>query len=144
MALNPEVWGKWYWGFLHTIAISYPKHPNSTTKRKYYDFIQSLPLFIPVETISTDFGKLLSRYPVAPYLDNNTSFVKWVHFIHNKINEKLEKPQLSLDDFYVNYYNNYKSKKDIYYEFKKIREKIIFGSLIVTIIGLIYYLYNKS
>jgi hypothetical protein len=144
MALNPEVWGKWYWGFLHTIAVSYPKHPNSTTKRKYYDFIQSLPLFIPVETISTDFSKLLSIYPVAPYLDNNASFVKWVHFIHNKINEKLERETITMDEFYVNYYNHYKSKKDIHYEFKKIREKIFFVSLIVTIVGLIYYLYHKS
>ena len=87
MALNPEIWGPWYWGFLHTIAIAYPNFPNAETKKKYYELIQSLPLFIPVESISTSFGKLLQLYPVSPYLDNKQSFIKWVHFIHNKIFE---------------------------------------------------------
>ena len=28
-----------------------------------------------------------------------------MHFIHNKINEKLEKPQITLNDFFIQYYN---------------------------------------
>jgi hypothetical protein len=38
-------------------------------------------------------------------LDNRDSFIKWVHFIHNKINEKLEKPIIPLNQFYINYYD---------------------------------------
>ena len=44
MALNPTVWGPHYWFVLHTIALSYPLSPNTTTKKKYYDFIQNLPV----------------------------------------------------------------------------------------------------
>ena len=143
MALNPEVWGPWYWGFLHTVAISYHNFPNAETKKKYYQLIQSLPLFIPVESISTSFGKLLQLYPVSPYLDNKQSFIKWMHFIHNKINEKLEKPTITLDEFYINYYNHYKPKRVRFAELYKLQGKIIYIFILSIILYGIYLLYNK-
>ena len=143
MALDPKIWGPKYWFMLHTIALSYPHYPNDVTKKKYYDFIQNIPIFIPNEVISSEFIKMLDLYPIKPYLDNRDSFVRWVHFIHNKINEKLEKPKISLNEFYVNYYNNYKSQDIKIKEFNKIKEKIFFGTIAVSLSGLIVYLYNK-
>ncbi len=141
--LDPRVWGPHYWHFLHTIALTYPNHPNAITKKKYYEFINSLPLFIPIETMSSEFSKLLNLYPVQPYLDNRENFVKWVWFIHNKINEKLEKPQISLNDFYVKYYEEYKTIDEKIKYSLKMKEKIIYFSTILSIGGLIYYLYDK-
>ena len=86
MKYNSEVWGPHYWFFLHTIADSYPNVPNDVTKRKYYDFIQNIPMFIPNSDIANNFSQMLDKYPVTPYLDNKDSFKKWMHFIHNKIN----------------------------------------------------------
>ena len=85
MTLEPKIWGPHYWFFLHTIALSYPKYPNTITKKKYYEFIQNMPLFIPVESMGNDFSKLLELYPVTAYLDSRESFIKWLHFIHNKV-----------------------------------------------------------
>ena len=141
--LDPKVWGPHYWFFLHTLAMTYPHHPNAVTKKKYYEFVQNLPLFLPVEELSGEFSKLIDKYPVAPYLDNRDSFVRWMHFIHNKINEKLEKPQISLNDFFVEYYNAYKSKDEKFIEFYKLRSKLIYGGVVVLILGTIYYLYDK-
>lgn len=141
--LDPRVWGPHYWHFLHTIALTYPNHPNAITKKKYYEFINSLPLFIPIETMSSDFSKLLNLYPVQPYLDNRENFVKWVWFIHNKINEKIEKPQISLNDFYVKYYEEYKTIDEKIKYSLKMKEKIIYFSIILSVTGLIYYLYDK-
>ena len=141
--LDPKVWGPHYWFFLHTISMSYPVRPNAVTKKKYYEFIQNLPLFIPVEHISGEFSKLIDKYPVTPYLDNRDSFIRWMHFIHNKINQKLEKPQISLNDFYVKYYEEYKPDNLKMVEFYKLREKLIYGGILITIVGTIYYLYDK-
>jgi hypothetical protein len=141
--LDPKIWGPHYWFFLHTLAMTYPHHPNSVTKKKYYEFIQNLPLFIPVEDISKEFEKLINHYPITPYLDNRDSFICWTHFIHNKINEKLEKQIISLNEFYIQYYNKYKSQNEKLADFIKIRAKFIYGSIIILIIGLIYYLYDK-
>jgi hypothetical protein len=141
--LDPKIWGPHYWFFIHTVAMTYPNRPNAITKKKYYEFIQNLPLFIPVENMSGEFSKLLDKYPVTPYLDNRESLIRWTHFIHNKINQKLEKPQISLNEFYVKYYEEYKSQNVKMDEYYKLREKAIYCGIIVTIAGGIYYLYDK-
>jgi hypothetical protein len=123
--------------------MTYPIRPNAVTKKKYYEFIQNLPLFIPVEIISGEFSKLIDKYPVTPYLDNRESLIRWTHFIHNKINQKLEKPQISLSEFYVQYYEEYKSQNVKMVEYYKLREKAIYCGILVTIAGGIYYLYDK-
>ena len=141
--LDPSIWGPHYWFVLHTIAISYPKYPNSVTKKKYYEFIQNLPLFLPNEGMGAEFSKLLEKYPVQPYLDNRESFIKWMNFIHNQVNKQLEKPFMSLEDFYKHYYEEYKPKNIKLKEFYRWREKIIYTTVILSSIGLITYLYNK-
>jgi len=143
MNLDSAIWGPHYWFFLHTIALSYPLHPNAPTKKKYYDFIQNLPLFIPVKSMSTNFSKLLDEYPVSPYLDSRDSFIRWTHFIHNKINVKLEKPTISLSQFYENYYNEYKTTEVKNMESYAWREKAVYFIILISIIGITAYLYNK-
>jgi hypothetical protein len=143
MGLDPTVWGPHYWFFLHTISICYPLRPNSITKKKYYEFIQNFPMFIPIESISTYFSKLLDEYPITPYLDTRDSFIRWVWFIHNKINQKLEKPKISLSKFYELYYEQYKPKDVKYKEFNKLKNKLIYLFVLVLFISTIIYLYNK-
>lgn len=143
MGLNPKVWGPHYWFFLHTVAMTYPHHPNSVTKKKYYDFLQNLPLFIPIETMATDFSKLLDEYPLTPYLDNRESLIRWMHFIHNKINEKLELPKITLQEFYIQYYEHYKPIEAKNAAFYKIRAQIMYAVLLLLLFFLIYYLFNK-
>jgi hypothetical protein len=141
--LDPQIWGPHYWFFLHTLSMTYPNHPNTITKKKYYEFIQNLPLFIPVENMSKEFEKMILKYPVTPYLDNKDSFIRWMHFIHNKMNEKLEKPQMTLNDFYIHYYEQYKPNNIKMLEYYKIREKYIYCAFILMILFCIYYLYDK-
>ena len=143
MGLDPAVWGPHYWFFLHTISICYPLRPNSITKKKYYEFIQNIPMFIPNETIATYFSKLLDEYPITPYLDTRDSFTRWMWFIHNKINQKLEKPKISLSKFYELYYEQYKPKDVKYKEFNKLKNKLIYLFVLVLFICVIIYLYNK-
>jgi hypothetical protein len=93
--------------------------------------------------MSGEFSKLIDKYPVTPYLDNRESLIRWTHFMHNKINQKLEKPQISLSEFYIKYYEEYKSQNVKQIEYYKLREKAIFCGIIMTITGTIYYLYDK-
>jgi hypothetical protein len=143
MLLEPSIWGPHFWFFLHTLAISYPHHPNAVTKKKYYELIQNLPVFIPVESNAKDFEKLLNEYPIEAYLDSRDSFVKWMHFIHNKINEKLEKPKITLNDFYARYYEEYKPKDVKMKDFYRWREKLIYILILMGATTMIVYLYNK-
>jgi hypothetical protein len=143
MALDPHVWGPHYWFFLHTLAISYPIKPNDVTKKKYYTFIHNLPLFIPVNEIGNSFSKMLDKYPVKPYLDSRKSFIKWMHFIHNKINILCNKDEITLDEAMEQYYNNYKPKQNKNIEEKKHREKLIFIGIMFLLIIISIFFYNK-
>jgi len=132
--LNPIIWGPHYWFVLYTIALSYPNNSNDSTKKKYYDFITNLPLFLPISDIGNIFSRFLDAYPVTPYLDSRESFVKWVHFIHNKINIYLGKPEITYYEAMNKYYENYKIKEIKKYEESKMKQKYIFGSLIVLLV----------
>ena len=143
MALEPKVWGPFYWFVLHTIALSYPLTPNEVTKKKYYEFIHNLPLFLPNADIGDAFSKLIDDFPVSPYLDSRSSFVKWMHFIHNKINKTLGYPELTMDEAMIAYYEHYKPKEVKNEEKRKQREKYVFFGVIVLVIGVGGYLYKR-
>ena len=143
MQLDPKIWGPQYWFVLHTIALNYPLNPNSTVKKKYYDFIQNLPLFIPISEMGNNFSKTLDEFPVTPYLDSRESFIKWMYFIHNKINISLSLPEKTLDESLKNYYELYKPKEIIIKEDLAQRKKYLFSFLIIGLIGFSFYLYKK-
>ena len=140
MTLDPKVWGPHYWFVLHTIALKYPTTPNSTTKKKYFDFISNIPLFLPIDEFGNLFSSFLDKYPVTPYLDSRESFVKWMHFIHNKINIYLGEPTMTTTDAMTAYYQHYKPKAVKRKEEMKGREKIIFFSILCLLIFIIIIL----
>lgn len=144
MIFTPDVWGPHYWFFLHTVAESYPVSPNSVTKRKYYDLIQNFPLFIPIEEMGNKFSELLDKYPVTPYLDTKESFVRWVNFIHNKINNMLGKNEISLRLALDKYRNEYKPKAVYLSEQIHIRKHYIFTCLILSCMILIFIYYDSK
>jgi len=143
MVLNPKVWGPHYWFVLHTIANTYPLSPNDVTKKKYYDFIQNLPLLLPIPEIGNSFAKYLDTYPVTPYLDSRPSFMKWMHFIHNKINVSIGEPELSQEESMAQYYDEYKPKVVKDAQQRKQREKLIFLLIVCFLIIIGGILYNK-
>jgi len=142
-SFDPEVWGPHYWFFLMTIAISYPLKANDVTRKKYYDLISNIPLFIPHPPIGNKFSDLLDKYPVSPYLEGKDAFLKWVNFIHNKINIELGKDEKTLTESLNSYYELYKPKEIILREQIKYKKKLVItGSIIVLVLGG-YYLYKK-
>ena len=126
MNTDQTIWGPIYWKTMHSICLGYPLHPNSVTKKKYYDFFHNIPLFLPNHKYGDDFAHLLEKYPLQPYLDSRDQLTKWMHFIHNIINKKLNKPHFSYNDYIVKY--TIPKKKNI------IKKKICIGGPVITIV----------
>ena len=143
MTLDPKIWGPHYWFVLHTIALSYPIKPNETIRKKFYDFYQNLPLFLPIEEIGNNFSKFLDKYPVTPYLESRQSLVRWTHFIHNKINKALNLPTLTMEQAMSSYYESYKPREVKDLEQRRRREKYVFAGFVVLVIAAAAYLYRK-
>jgi len=140
MSLNPKIWGPHYWFVLHTIALTYPLNPNETIRKKYYDLMINFHLFLPNPEIGNKFSELLNVYPVTPYLDSRKSFIKWMHFIHNKINISLGKKGLSFDESLKEYYNAYKPLNVICIDHIKRKKKLVFFIILIILIIIGIYL----
>ena len=134
---NPNIWGPPFWFTLHTICQHYPTYPNSVIKKKYYDFLSNIPLFLPNEPIGDKFAELLDKYPLSPYLESKNKLCKWIHFIHNQINIRTNKPPMP--------YHEYSALYESYYITKTPTKKsniISFSIIITSFIAIIIYL-NK-
>lgn len=143
MKYDPTVWGPHYWFFLHSVAVSYPERPNQVTKKTYYRLIQDFSLYMPDATCSAKFAELIDMYPVTPYLDTRMSFMKWTHFIHNKINEHLGKPVVPFYDALEMYYENYKPKELREKGEKLVRERTLWTCVLLALLGVgAYYKFS--
>ena len=141
MGLNPTVWGSKFWFCLHIITLHYPLKPNNVTKKKYYDLIHNLPLFIPDQLIGNQFGVLLDKYPLTPYLDSRDKFVKWLHFIHNRVNEINDKEILDYYTFIQKYRNLNKPTEILHQEKKYNIQKLAHGGTVLALACMIYLYY---
>jgi hypothetical protein len=135
---DPAIWGPHYWFMLMTLALSYPDNITAVTKRKYYDFITSLPIFIPNSKIASQFSDLLDRYPVSPYLDRKESFIRWVHFIHNKINDLLGKDEISYSEAMDRYFAHYQPKPIILSDKYGWKKNVLVSAIILACLFFVY------
>ena len=143
MVLDPKIWGPHYWFFLHTVSLNYPLYPNDISKKKYYDFIENFPLFIPVPDIAKSFSQILDEFPVTPYLDSRESFIKWIHFIHNKVNINLNLPEVTLDDSLKKYYELYRDDKLLVNNEIISKKKLLYILILISLFSLSIFIYKK-
>lgn len=141
MFYDSTVWGPQFWFVIHTITHSYPEYPNVITKRKYYDFIQNIPLFLPNSEMGDRFSKMLDKYPVSPYLDSKESFIKWGFFIHNKVNILLGKEEKTFEECEDTYQSNYKPKPIYLAERLNIKKHYLYFMFIFICVLIIYLYY---
>lgn len=95
----PEVWGKYFWFTLHSIALGYPTSPSDIDKKNYSNFFKSLKDIIPCYLCAVNYEQHLKEQPLTSnaLLNNETLFL-WTVGIHNIVNRKLEKPFMSNKD----------------------------------------------
>lgn len=136
--LDATIWGPHYWFFLHTVTMTYPLHPNDGAKKKYYEFIQNVPLFIPNASMAKSFQETLDTYPVSPYLDSRDALTRWMHFIHNKMNKRLGQRQISMTKFYEDYHDRYKPRDVKIIEYAKTKRQVLYALLVCALFASIY------
>lgn len=79
------------WKLLHTILARYPEQPVESEKVYLKRYIESFAQVYPCGDCARHFIKLLNKYP--PQIGSRKSAAMWGCFIHNKVNERLGKPE---------------------------------------------------
>jgi len=94
--------------------------------------------------MSNRFSELINKYPVTPYLDSRESLVRWIHFIHNKINVTIGKEEITLLESIDRYFEHYKAAPIIMMEKLRIKKHHIYISLSLISVLLIYIYSHDS
>jgi hypothetical protein len=105
--INPALWGKHAWPFLHYISLSYPENPNKETQELFRDFfINIIWKFLPCEKCRYNYKKHLEELPLTDdILKSRNKFIYWLVDIHNIVNEETGKRKITYDEFNKMYIN---------------------------------------
>jgi len=105
----PNVWGPHAWKFIHYVTLSYPIFPNQENKDNYKQFFLTLQYILPCHKCRKHYKENLNKFPLNDLvLSNNENLVKWGIDLHNYINKLHNKPELSYNDAYKLFNNDFK------------------------------------
>jgi hypothetical protein len=107
-------WGNHMWHAMHYVALGYPEHPTKDDLHNYALFYNSPGNVLPCRLCTGHFLTMLQEDGVEKHLSTKDELFDWTVRIHNKVNERLNKPIVSSADakhYYMvehpsNFYSN--------------------------------------
>lgn len=103
MHLPPEVWGPIFWATFHLTSMSYSDTPTYAEKRAAKEFFNSMTHLLPCPVCREHYKEVLTAMPVDSWLDDRRSLTEWVWMLHNRVNVRLGKAEISQADFVARY-----------------------------------------
>lgn len=79
------------WKLFHTILARYPEEPSKQEQTTLDQYIHLFAQVYPCGDCARHFQGLLAKYP--PQIKSRKTAALWGCHIHNKVNERLEKPE---------------------------------------------------
>lgn len=110
---DPEVWGPSFWFSLHNGALKYPINPSPIWKERMKHFIIGIPVMLPCEKCSHHASSYIeSQYKnLDDIVKNKDNLFTFFCNFHNIVNERLNKPQITIEEAYKLYNNNFNVTK---------------------------------
>lgn len=115
--INPVLWGKHLWIYLHYLTLSYPDKPTQEDKQKMKEYFTGLWRYLPCEKCRINYLRHFEELPLTDEtLENRDKFVFWLVDFHNIVNLETGKKQMTKAEFIKQYMNGEedKSKRKFY------------------------------
>ncbi|KAF8271067.1 ERV/ALR sulfhydryl oxidase domain-containing protein [Lactarius quietus] len=93
--------GRATWKLLHTMTLRYPEHPTEDERETLKSYFYLTSRLYPCGECAAEFQQLLEKFP--PQTSSRLTASSWLCFVHNQVNERLEKPNFDcahLDEEY--------------------------------------------
>lgn len=104
--VNPAKWGPSTWEVMHTITFSYPEDPSPEQQQEAISLFMSMAKMLPCDTCAAHFEQAITEtLPIQNHVDSRDSLSRWLVEVHNLVNRRLGKPELSYEEakeIYVN------------------------------------------
>ena len=98
--INPSIWGRSGWIFLHCIAHAYPDNPSNSDKTTFYKFFISIKDVLPCEKCRINYIDHLKMYPLNDKaLSSKNNLIEWFTNIRNASNKEINKPAKTLGEY---------------------------------------------
>ena len=103
--MRTQIWGPIYWDMFHAVTFLYP-YLSSKTLQQF--FIKDFTNIIPCPECKMHYIDMIKEdpCPIGPQITKDDWFL-WGFRIHNKVNEKLQKPTLSHSTLSSMYHNRF-------------------------------------
>jgi len=144
--MDPTVWGKHAWIFLHSLTMAYPDNPSENDVQTYKNFFMLLPDVLPCSACREHLKEHMCRFSLATALKNRRSLVEWLINIHNLTNESLGKPKKTFDeviDLYKSMYSESNTQVEMFSN-KTESNKLITTILGICVIILLIFIWKKK
>lgn len=96
-------WGPVAWKMLHYYALSYPTVVQEEDKQRALVFLEHYADMLPCVECAEFLRKELEGFTLGEVVLSRKAFVDFTHALHNRVNARLNKKQLSLAQFYAEY-----------------------------------------
>ncbi|KAF9047626.1 ERV/ALR sulfhydryl oxidase domain-containing protein [Panaeolus papilionaceus] len=83
--------GRATWKLLHTMTLRYPEHPTADEREALSSYFYLSSRLYPCGECAAEFQQLLKQFPPQTSSRRVTSL--WLCGLHNKVNERLKKPE---------------------------------------------------
>ena len=93
-----SVWAEKLWTSYHCIAWTYPQFPSLADKCNYKIFYENAARLIPCKQCLADYQQLISSNQLDDHLNSHAHLFQFTVNVHNAINERRDKPALTLED----------------------------------------------
>jgi hypothetical protein len=102
ISMPPSAWGPIFWNAIHIVTLGYPSNPSAEDKEGARKFFESLATVIPCPICREHYKKHIAESPVEPALDDKGRLIHWGWDLHNRVNEMLGKPTITVEAFLEN------------------------------------------
>jgi len=141
--MNPIIWGKYGWFFLHSITLGYPSCPTKTEKTQFKNFFTNIGNVLPCDRCKINYKSHLKKFPLNDdILSSKIKLIHWLIDIHNSVNKINGKKVLTYEEaigIYSEKYDETLIKK--YNILIKISTSIF---ILLIIIFISYHIYNSN
>lgn len=145
--MDPKIWGRHGWIFLHSITMAYPDKPTEIDKQNFKTFFHMLSAVLPCDVCGKNLRQHMAEIPIENALSTKRELVEWLINIHNKTNITLGKPKKTYEDvikLYKQMYSNFSTKNpEILETFVEKESNWTQVSIILGIIIISIFIWNK-
>jgi hypothetical protein len=97
--MQPKIWGRYGWNFIHLVTVEYPNEPTENDKINYQNFFNSLQHVLPCKKCKEHIKEHMSANPLTnKILSTRMKLILWTIDLHNIVNKSIGKKELTYID----------------------------------------------